>query len=123
MRSALGLKSCDILVSFFSQPISDLYGTDTGTTSRGYDEQQVFIGLREALAMIVREEKTSVRLVVKLHPKEFKGKYPKEEDDEFSFTMVKSSGGDAILAASDLVVGMTSMALVKALVVPAPSER
>ncbi len=116
VRSALGLKSCDILVSFFSQPISDLYGTDTGTTSRGYDEQQVFLGLREALAMIVREDKTSVRLVVKLHPKEFKGKYPKEEEDEFSFTMVESSGGDAILAASDLVVGMTSMALIKAFV-------
>jgi len=116
VRNDLGLNSCDILVSFFSQPISDLYGTYADTTSRGYNEQQVFLGLRETLTSIMREEETNVRLVVKLHPKEFKGKYSKGEEDEFPFTMVESSDGDAILAASDLVVGMTSMALVKAFV-------
>ena len=117
VRGTLGVRSSDTLVSFFSQPISDLYGAEDGTTSRGYDERQVFRGLRKALATITPEEKTGVRLVVKLHPKESKGKYQKEEErDEFPFTMVESSDGDAILAASDLVVGMTSMALVKAFV-------
>ncbi|MBI4389227.1 MAG: hypothetical protein HY580_03525 [Nitrospinae bacterium] len=109
LRSRLGFLENDFVVSFLSQPIA----LDHGTEKWGYDENIVMHDLIEALNR--SSLPNPMKLAVKTHPRETPRSW-KELNQGGRAVMSDFKGENVyeLLAASDLIVGMTSMLLVEA---------
>ncbi|MBI4383899.1 MAG: hypothetical protein HY579_07675 [Nitrospinae bacterium] len=109
LRSKLGFSQNDFVVSFLSQPIA----LDHGAEKWGYDENMVMRDLIEALNRSSLPH--PIKLVVKRHPRENSGSW-KEATPGGRAVLSDFTGANVyeLLAASDLIVGMTSMLLVEA---------
>jgi len=109
VRDHFKLNADQKLVLFVSQYISDMYppGTDD---YRGYTEFDVLSDLIQAVIAL----KPIPFLAIKLHPKEFPGKF----DDPLKgvsshIQVVHDFDIDTLVMAADILVGMTSSVLVK----------
>lgn len=117
VRAALGVRAGESLVTFFSQPIAEMYGPPTAPAYRGYDEADAV----DALLRVRMPKDLPIRVAIKPHPKEpptkFDGSVAKAA---VPAQVVTSYGVDELIAASDVVVGMTSVTQVQALLAGRP---
>jgi hypothetical protein len=114
-----GSTAGETLVVFFSQPLRTLYGRGQ-ERARGYDEWDTLRGLLEALA-VLSQEGSSPRLAINLHPKESTGKFEGlVRGAPFPVTIGASRDAESLIAVADVVVGMTSITLIKAFLVEKP---
>lgn len=111
VRTQLGVTQDERLVVFFSQPISEMYGPEDSPVYRGYNESIVLELLLASISSIHRP----IHLAIKMHPKEAMDKFASLlYDNKLSALVVEEQGADDLIMAADLVVGMTSIALVRA---------
>ena len=111
VRSAFGVTGEQKLVVFISQPIGDMYPLDSDFY-RGYTE---FDAMRLLISSMLALEQRSV-LAIKPHPKSHLWEYL-ELPAQYSLPIEISSefDVDSLILAADLIVGMTSIVLVKGL--------
>lgn len=116
LRHRLLGDSGEALVAFFSQPLRQVTGPPGGPEFRGYYEDEVLELVARSLHAIGRP----ARVVVKPHPKEV---WDRGKDEHLEELQARLSGirlhrsaedADELVMASDLVVGMSSIVLVKA---------
>lgn len=110
LRAFLGVPKESTLVTFFSQQIRELYGPPGSPRYLGYDEFEV-LGLLKA---VLADSGRVVTFVVKPHPKESPDKFNDTRTGSAPpIRVVSDLSADALIVASDGVVSMTSIALVK----------
>ncbi len=111
VRSTLGVTEGQKLVVFISQPIGDMYPPDS-RVYRGYTE---FDAIRLLISSMMALEPQPI-LAIKPHPKSPLDEYV-EIPTRYSLPVEIASDHDidSLILAADLVVGMTSIALVKGL--------
>lgn len=117
---------CSSVVTFVSEPFSQVYGSqEKASAVIGFNEYD--IARQTALSLEKAAKKADVRiaLIIKLHPKEDLHKYELLEKEFTRSQSIKiivdgSSTSIDLIAASDAVVGMVSMALVEAAVLGKP---
>ena len=120
LRRQLGIQPGETLVVFFSQPITELYGPPGSPTYRGYDEWDVVWGLSGAISSLARQD-SPMRLVIRPHPKEPSEKYASFSTGEGSPAVaVETIDVDLLTLTADIVVGMSSVVLVKAFLTGKP---
>jgi len=111
-RKSLDIPNATMLIVFFSQPIAETYGPPGSTYYRGYDEFDVLGLLLSSLSKMDMQ----FNLVIKTHPKEPIEKFKHLLADTFVSTrVVNDYDSDQLIIAADLIVGMTSIAMVKGL--------
>ena len=110
VRASLGLAHGERLVSFLSQPLRQLAASGAGYRLPGYDEREVLAGLCDALASAGGG---ACVLAVKPHPRESSLELP---PDRAGLRCVRADAMDTreLMMSSDLVAGMTTVALVEA---------
>ncbi len=112
LRHLLGISNDTVLMAFFSQPIKEMVESLGSPADRGYNEFDVLDLLQSSLDGLPR----AVKLVVRLHPKETPDKFVHCLRRGGPIVLdINDCGSDELILAADLVVGMTSMALVKSL--------
>ena len=109
VRQSLHLSEGTRLLVFFSQPIAEMSYAQGSIAHRGYDQFQVVALLQAALSHLHE----TTRLVVKLHPKERSWPVATPGSGGAPVTTLDGGNGDELIVAADVVVGMTSTALVK----------
>jgi hypothetical protein len=115
VREALGVGDDAAMVLFASQPITALYGDDTGGPSHpGFTEHTVLAALVAALDRIAGGEAPPIALVVRPHPREDAAGLQRHRAR--SMRVIVDGRGDAREAAlaADLVTGMNTILLVEA---------
>lgn len=118
LRTKLDLPEDAQVVAFFSQPIAALYGDGGHADPRGYTEEDALAALLGAMARL----DTPATLVVKLHPKEDRSRLaPLLVSGPVPYRIVRDVNGDEVVLGADVVVGMSSMALIKAAVARRPT--
>ena len=114
MRRDLGVAAEDRVLLFLTQPMSLVYGEDLTTPSHpGFTEQTV---LRDLLRIIgeIRRPLGGIKLIIRPHPRESVGEYDWVLD-ELEGVHVSADGVlHEILTAADVVMGMSSVALIEA---------
>lgn len=116
VREQLGIHADERLVLFASQPITELYSDKRLAASHpGYDQHGVLRCLVEALERVAAVRGCRIVLVVRPHPREDAQRLSAYTRDEGKVRVVISALGEAraVVAAADLVCGMTSMMLVE----------
>jgi len=97
------------LVVFFSQPIAEMY-PPASMSYRGYTEHKVLADVLQALS----ELDPQPFLIVKTHPKEDQEKFTKlHYQSTLPLTIAKEVATEALIQATDMVIGMTSIVMVK----------
>ena len=118
LRSDLSIGPLQKLVVFFSQPIRGMYGEVGAPGYRGYDEYDAL----EILLETIGARRPEVHVVIKPHPKEESGKFESLLDKASpAVQMVTSYSANGLIAASDVVVGMTSVTLAQAMLIGRPT--
>lgn len=101
------------LILFVSEPFS-AYSSPASPYYRGYTEIEALEELLEAARNIEEKRGFPVKVVVKLHPREFDSSSSMAMNTTLKGIPTERDGNNlAILAASDAVVGMSSMLLVE----------
>ena len=108
--SLLKISFTEPVFAFFSQPISNLYGPPDTPSYRGYTEYDVLEGLLKHVSL----EFPSATLLVKLHPKEDSQKFKKLLNQYPNNVQVSELSEENLVLGADIVIGMTSIVLVKA---------
>ena len=121
MRRHLGVEGRDTLVVFVSQPLSRMFGGPGSPAYRGYDEGTAVACLLEALETLDAGGAGPYKLVVRPHPKEDPESISVPASDTVPVEVSKGGGLGALLHAADVVVGMTSIVLVKAFLTGRPT--
>ena len=118
--SEIGDKNKYTLV-FASEPISKTYGPNALLT-KGYSEHSIFDSFLNALDGVVNMTASTVKLIIRPHPKEKKyilthhlKKYSKIE-----WEIDATAPGWEIIEKADLVCGMSSMFLIEAVILGKP---
>lgn len=109
LRQSLQISEATRLFAFFSQPIAAM-SAHGSVGQRGYDQFQV-LGLVQAALAPLQER---AQLIVKLHPKEQPWTQEAATPGDIAAVVQDARHGDELIVAADVVVGMASMALVKA---------
>ncbi len=104
-RQTMGLKESDTLIGFVSEPVKNDY-----ENSRGYTEETV---LSDLIAHILPSVQNSI-LGVKFHPREEIRKFAHLEKASNRVIFLTQFSSDQFLAASDIIIGMTSSLLIQA---------
>lgn len=113
VRRRLGVETEDRLVTFFGQPMADMHPPGSGR-HRGYDEGDAF----DLLGRLVEMSPLDPVVAARPHPREAPGKYRSLSD--IPPKQVAAVTYEDLILASDLVAGMTSIALVHAIVADRP---
>lgn len=109
-RRALDADAGRPLVVFISEPMRDHFGSALGHGPGGaYDEVSVLAAVREAVA----GWRPDALVVVKLHPLEADTAHAGIGDEPPETRVLRAGDSRAILAAADVVLGMTSTMLVE----------
>ena len=102
-------------VLFLSQPLREFYGDDLRAAGHpGYVQGTVLAALADVLAEEAAARGARVDLTVRLHPKEDRATWVAPERPRLSVRVTGSGPLVDDLVTADLVVGMTTVALVEA---------
>ena len=115
LRKKLGINPDDLMVLFASQPLSDLFGTDTSNPMYpGYSEKTVFPALAHCLSEIQKHEHKKIILVIRPHPRENPDYFLNVNTGLLPVSIQNEGDSRDLVMAADIVVGMTTMLLVEA---------
>jgi hypothetical protein len=119
LRGDWKIDSGQILVTFFSQPLSGSFRQAVeahGREALGYDEKTILPALVGALAEIGQRRAQEIALVIRPHPREPVHWYQALSAPACSLRLLVTTEGESRdwAMASDLVTGMTSVILVEA---------
>ncbi len=114
VRHELGLADCGQVVTFVSEPLSQLY--ENAEAEFGYTEHSIFSALYQTLA----ELSPQTGVILKLHPRENPDSYRGFSGNGPKLAVDQTHSPWEIIDASDLVVGMSSMMLIEALIARKP---
>lgn len=115
LRTRWNVPMDEPILSFFSQPIEALYGPVGSQTFRGYTEWDAL----DTVAETIVELPGRPTFLVKPHPKESLVHYADRIRTGASWTLADDDE-ESLLLGSDVIIGMTSLALVKAFVLARP---
>jgi len=111
----LGIHPGELVVSFFSQPLSKIYGSDKSNPRfLGFSESTVLQLLITSLKKISAEGKQEIYLIVRPHPREDSSNYKQFEYPGSKVLVPRMYDSREIALASDLVTGMNTELLVEA---------
>ena len=110
-RASLGVADGSPLIVYFSQPIAAIDAARSPADARGYDEQDAWGAFADAVERLGRP----LTIAVKSHPADSIGRmsYP-SAIGRANVRLVTGDSVHVLIAAADVAVGMTSIALVKA---------
>lgn len=109
IRSAYGVAPDGWLVVFASQPLREVYGSESAPL--GYDERHVLDLLIVALENIQSQTQRAITLVVRPHPRE---KHIQAVSQALNVRVVAEGGAAEWAMSADLVAGMNSVLLLEA---------
>ncbi|MBM3254617.1 MAG: hypothetical protein FJZ16_10210, partial [Candidatus Omnitrophica bacterium] len=118
-RDELNISNSDILISFFSQPLTKTRPNSADEPGYlGYTQLTILNSLIKALYILKKDLGRPITLFVKLHPKET----PDEIDDLISGKTIgiavdKNIDPRKLMLSSDIVCGMFTMILVEAFLI------
>jgi len=123
MRATIMPQACDSLVLFVSEPFSQVYGT-AAQTILGYTEKTVLELVIATLNRLGKELEKRFCLALKLHPSEDRnhltGMLKQHRNQQWVVNTMVEGDRHRLIAASDMVVGMTSMLLYEATLMGRP---
>jgi hypothetical protein len=103
------------VVLFLSQPLLDLYGPDLQAPGHpGFTEREVVEALARALSHLARARRQLIHLVIRPHPARIQVRSGTWAGEGLRVRVEKDGTLVEALAAADLAVGMTTMALLEA---------
>jgi RimJ/RimL family protein N-acetyltransferase len=123
-RRELGLSVNDALIVFASEPQAKYYGADASSpTFLGYTEESAFRVVLESLRRVRQRSGRPVKLIVKLHPLETPERLDKVIRDvaDEGVRILRDYPPRKMIAAADIVTGMTSVFLLEAALVGKPA--
>jgi hypothetical protein len=118
-RQEIAIAAEQILVTFFSQPLSAGFGKSGDSNPResiGYDERIIMPAVIETLAVIARRRTQEIALAIRPHPRESIDWYRSLSTPDPLLRLLVTTEGESRewAMASHLVAGMTSVILVEA---------
>lgn len=124
-RKQLQVKEDDFLITFASEPVSVDYRSNfDGQAYWGYDEKTIFKELMMAIENIATDFEGKISVIIKLHPREDKNNYldvvENQTSDKIKITVIENFDSCSLIAASNLVCGMSSMFLIEAVIIGKP---
>jgi hypothetical protein len=125
MRNKFAENADDFIISFASEPISQLYSEPASSDHYwGYTEQTIFQTLLNALDAIAASYSENIIVVIKMHPKEKEDNYQNILDQSnhvnIKIFIEKDIDPYDLMLTSDLICGMSSMFLIEAAVLGKP---
>jgi predicted glycosyltransferase len=125
LHKKLKIQNGDHIIVFASEPISKTYHeTDDSEHFWGYTERTILRNLLDALAELMAKKNKEVKIIIRPHPKEDKDNFNDimavYEGKEISLTVDDSTDSLQLIAASDLICGMSSMFLIESAIVGKP---
>jgi hypothetical protein len=125
IRKQINVVEDDYVITFASEPVSvDYRGNIDGQAYWGYTEKTIFEELIKTIENVSNEFKKRITIVIKLHPREDKSSYLDEiknkVNDSININIVDNVDSCSLIAASDLICGMSSMFLIEAVVIGKP---
>ncbi len=125
LKQSLSIPESNHVITFVSEPLTELYLTSKGAVDFGYNEKTVFTHFISSLEKHVgRNPTTHYTVVIKLHPRENVNNY-KDIIDAFHHPHIqlhvdqKTAPWD-LISYSDVLIGMSSMLLIEAYLVGKP---
>ncbi len=114
-RKQLGIANEDLMVVFYSQPFSALFGSDERSANYpGYDEFTALEGLLHALEEIAAQTGRIIHLVIAPHMREALEKFAQVKGKHVRVVVDNTIDSRHLALSADLVTGMTSTRLVEA---------
>jgi UDP-N-acetylglucosamine 2-epimerase len=125
LHKKLKIQKDDCVIVFASEPISKTYHeTDNSDHFWGYTERTILRSLLDALAELTAKKNKAVKIIIRPHPKEDKDNFNDiiavYEGKEISLTVDDSIDSLQLIAASNLICGMSSMFLIESAIVGKP---
>ena len=104
-------------VAFFSEPIEQTYGASYW----GYTEKSIFLALQKCIHHISANINKRIKVIIKLHPREEPNNFNAFLSElRIPYVITQTMSVWDIFVAADLVCGMSSMALLEAMVLGLP---
>lgn len=116
VRTSLGMSAAQSLLVFFSQPIAAIDLARGPAAARGYNEQDAWA----ALAAAVAGSRRPLTVAIKPHPAGGADLMFAPRAGASSVHVAADMPSDELIAAADVVAGMTSIALVKGVLAGRP---
>ena len=125
LRNSLEVKNSTYMITFASEPVANDYDQDDpAQLFWGFTEKTIFRELMEALKFVALSTGREICVVLKLHPREHPGSFSAfiKTYNSHPIKVVISQDMDshALMAASDLVCGMSSMFLIESVILDKP---
>ena len=121
-RTRLGITADETVLTFVSEPLSQILAQSGGSTNLGYTEKSIFRELLSALQQC-QPPGENLTLLIKLHPRESANNYQEELQQAppgLRFLVDQQSSPWEVLAISDALCGMSSMLLIEAFLIGKP---
>ena len=125
IRNRLNVGEDVFLITFASEPISvDYRGNIDGQDYWGYTEKTICEVLIKAIENVAMDFNGKISMIIKLHPREDKYSYldisEKAKSNKIDISVVENIDSYSLIAASNLICGMSSMFLIEAVVIGKP---
>jgi len=119
-RCKLGSTEKEFLITYISEPLSKDY--QEAVSFWGYDEHSICREILSTLSEINATEQSPIRFIVKQHPRDDQESYASliEEFGSMNIDVLRSADTTALLMASDMVCGISSMLLLEAVLYGCP---
>ncbi|MFZ3138512.1 MAG: hypothetical protein WA126_14105 [Thermodesulfovibrionales bacterium] len=126
IRNYLKVGSSGFLITFASEPVADDYDKeDSAQLYWGFTEKTIFKGLMEVLKIASGTTGREICVVLKLHPREnpnsFFALIDTYEADPIRVVISHKLDSHTLMAASDLICGMSSMFLIESIILDKPA--
>jgi hypothetical protein len=125
LRNSLTVGSSDYMITFASEPVeADYDKEDSAQLSWGFTEKTIFKELMEALKIVSGTTGRGICVVLKLHPREnpnsFSALIETYEVDPIRVVIPDNLDAHTLMAASDIICGMSSMFLIESIILDKP---
>jgi hypothetical protein len=115
VRAEFGVRPDELLLVFVSEPVEYFNGTSPSNPYYlGYTEHTILPPLVSALESIARRSSRKVALLIRPHPLQKSAEFNRYRGTYFRVLVSDRADGRAVVLASQVVIGMTSMLLMEA---------
>lgn len=114
IRRKLKVKDNDWLVTFCSQPLKKVFGVQNNSAYMGFDEEFVLHRVLQALEKISINQKKSITLLIRPHPREKESDYAHYNSSIINVIISIDGNSHDYIKSSELVIGMNSILLLEA---------